>query len=149
MNKAYRPCVVAVIRNQLGQVLAGERSDAGGAWQLPQGGIDPGEEPDEALVRELREEIGSDRVRIVQRSAAWIRYDFPEQMSRDIMKKFRGQEQMWYLLEFQSGFTFDLKAADGEFQNLKWMPVKDLIEGIIDWKKAAYIEGFQALGIEK
>src|SRR5689334_19905954 len=99
MQKPYRPCVVAVIKNKNGHVLAGERADCKGAWQLPQGGIDPGETAETALFRELREEIGTDRVRILQRLPQAITYEFPASMQRQGLKAFRGQSQDWFLLE--------------------------------------------------
>ncbi len=145
MQKPYRPCVVAVIRNQDGQVLAGERADCKGAWQLPQGGIDPGETAETALFRELREEIGTDRVRILQRLPQAITYEFPVSMQRQGLKAFRGQIQDWFLLELIDTAMPDLSLSEGEFQNLSWMEANSLIEGIVVWKREAYIEGLSAL----
>ena len=96
MDKPYRPCVVAVIQNQAGWLLVGERADHAGAWQLPQGGIDEGETAQEALFRELKEEIGTDQLELVRTSAVKIRYDFPAEVQRERMKAFRGQEQDWF-----------------------------------------------------
>lgn len=147
MSKPYRPCIVAVIQDESGLVLAGERSDRPGAWQLPQGGIDEGEEAEVALLRELREEIGTDQVRIVRRSGDWIRYNFPEAVERDIMKAYRGQEQLWFLLELLPAAQLDLALSEGEFQNLAWMSPRELTQGIIEWKRTAYRDGFAALGL--
>ena len=147
MEKPFRPCVVAVIRDFKGLVLAGERSDRPGAWQLPQGGIDAGEEPQEALMRELREEIGSDGLCIRGRSSDWIRYTFPETVNREMLREFQGQQQIWFLLEFLPGVKPDLTLADGEFRDVRWMHPDELIAGIIEWKRAAYRQGFAALGL--
>lgn len=145
MEKAYRPCVVAVIRNELGQVLAGERADSQNAWQLPQGGIDPGETAETALLRELREEIGTDAVRIVRRLEHPITYEFPENLTRNGLKAFRGQSQDWFLLEFLSkDVKPDLSRSEGEFQNLRWMRPEELIAGIVSWKREAYVQGLTA-----
>jgi putative (di)nucleoside polyphosphate hydrolase len=126
MDKPYRPCVVAVIQNQAGWLLVGERADHAGAWQLPQGGIDEGETAQEALFRE-------------------IRYDFPAEVQRERMKAFRGQEQDWFLLRFKPGCGPELDKADGEFRAVQWMQARDLITGIITWKQDAYREGLKAL----
>ncbi len=147
MEKPFRPCVVAVIRDAKGQVLAGERSDRPGAWQLPQGGIDPGEEPEEALMRELQEEIGSDGLCIRSRSGDWIRYNFPETVNREMLQDFQGQQQIWFLLEFLPGKGPDLSLSDGEFRDVRWMKPQELIEGIVEWKREAYRLGFAALGL--
>lgn len=146
MDKPYRPCVVAVIKNREGWLLAGERADCKNAWQLPQGGVDPGESSEAALFRELREEIGTDQVRILRRLETPITYDFPQNMTKNGLKSFRGQTQDWYLLELIDESQMpDLSAADGEFQSLRWMLPEDLIAGIIAWKKDAYERGLKAL----
>ncbi len=146
MDKPYRPCVVAVIKNQKGQLLAGERADCKGAWQLPQGGIDPGESSEIALLRELREEIGTDQVRIIKRLTTPITYEFPESLTREGLKAFRGQTQDWFLLELIDETVMpDLSLSEGEFQSLRWMRPEELIEGIVSWKKHAYERGLKAL----
>jgi putative (di)nucleoside polyphosphate hydrolase len=145
MDKPYRPCVVAVIQNQAGWLLVGERADHAGAWQLPQGGIDEGETAQEALFRELKEEIGTDQLELVRTSAVKIRYDFPAEVQRERMKAFRGQEQDWFLLRFKPGCGPELDKADGEFRAVQWMQSRDLITGIITWKQDAYREGLKAL----
>ncbi len=147
MEKPYRPCVVAVIMNDKGQVLAGERSDQANAWQLPQGGVDEGETADQAVYRELLEEIGTDRVREISRLPEIIRYDFPKEMAREQLKKFRGQEQVWFLFRFQDGIQWDLNRADGEFSRVQWMEPSQLVEGIIEWKREAYRKGLKGFGI--
>jgi putative (di)nucleoside polyphosphate hydrolase len=147
MMKPYRDCVVAVIRNQDGLVLAGERSDAKGAWQLPQGGVDAGESADQALFRELREEIGTDRLKVIHKLSEMIRYDFPATMESGPALKYRGQQQTWYLMEFLPDGMPDLEVSDGEFQDIKWMQPALLVRGIVSWKQGAYRTGLQALGL--
>ena len=143
----YRPCVVAVFTNSAGQVLVGERSDCPGAWQFPQGGIDPGESALNALYREMREEIGCDSFRIKREAAGLIKYRFPSEMTSKIAKKWLGQSQIWFLVEFDQGAVPNLSIAEGEFANLAWRSVSDVIDGIILWKKETYIEGLTKLGV--
>ncbi len=147
MSKPYRDCVVAVIRNQEGKVLAGERSDAKGAWQLPQGGIDDGESADQALFRELREEIGTDRLKVLKKLGETIRYEFPEGMDSGPARKYRGQQQTWYLLELLQHAVLNLEISDHEFQDIKWMQPDLLVRGIVAWKQDAYRAGLKALGL--
>jgi putative (di)nucleoside polyphosphate hydrolase len=146
MLKPYRDCVVAVIRDKQGLVLAGERSDAKGAWQLPQGGVDAGESPDEALFRELREEIGTDRLQVLRKLPDLITYEFPLDMNSGPARQYRGQQQTWYLMEFLSDGAPNLEISDGEFQDIKWMQAALLVRNIVPWKQMAYRSGLQALG---
>lgn len=143
----YRECVVAVIVSPEGQVFAGMRTDRDGVWQLPQGGVDTGESPKEAVIRELQEEIGCSDVIIREISSEKITYDFPSDLDVPIAKKFRGQTQTWFLMEFGRGANPSLENSDHEFQALAWKSIQDLIEGAVDWKRAAYIEGFKSLGL--
>lgn len=145
--KPYRDCVVAVIRNGQGLVLAGERTDARGAWQLPQGGVDAGETPDQALFRELREEIGTDRLQVLRKLPELICYEFPAGMDSGPALKYRGQQQTWYLVELLPDGIPNLEISDGEFRDLKWMKPDAVLSGIVPWKQAAYRSGLQALGL--
>ncbi|MCX6130934.1 MAG: RNA pyrophosphohydrolase [Proteobacteria bacterium] len=147
MGKPFRDCVVAVICHSDGSLLAGERADQLGAWQLPQGGMDPGESPEQTLLRELKEEIGTNSIRIIQKLSGLIRYDFPPEMREGPAKKYRGQQQVWFMVELNSGAIPDLKLADGEFQNLRWMSANELLEGIVPWKREAYHQGLKAFGL--
>jgi putative (di)nucleoside polyphosphate hydrolase len=147
MEKPYRPCVVAVIRNDEGLLLAGERSDQPGAWQLPQGGIDEGEAAIVAVMRELREEIGSAALSIRGHHTEWIRYKFPAEFANGRMAKWEGQEQQWFLLEFKPGEGPHLELSEGEFQALKWISPRELLDGIVSWKKEAYAIGLAAFGL--
>ncbi len=146
MDKPYRPCVVAVIQNEKGELLAGERVDQPGAWQLPQGGIDAGESPLEAVMRELHEEIGSSELVIRKHHTEWIRYQFPPEFAKGRLGHFAGQEQQWFLLEFKKGEGPHLELSEGEFRDLKWIDPKTLYEGIVNWKKEAYLIGLKAFG---
>ena len=143
----YRPCVVAVFTNKDGQILVCERSDFRGSWQLPQGGIEPGESALNALYREMREEIGCDRFRVKKEASGLIKYKFPENLRKSIAKKWIGQSQVWFWVEFDAGFGPDIAAGDGEFVSCDWRDAKDVVAGIIDWKHDAYVEGLTKLGL--
>ncbi len=147
MEKPFRPCVVAVIQNDKGELLAGERADHSGSWQLPQGGIDEGETPTQAVMRELHEEIGCDELEILVHHEEWIRYKFPEEFAKGRMGHFAGQEQQWFLLKFKPGAEPRLELSEGEFRALKWVSAKELLEGIVWWKKDAYASGFKAFDL--
>ena len=88
-NEKYRENVLAVIIDREKKILVGERADRPGVWQMPQGGIDKGENSEQALMRELREEIGTNMVTIIRKLDTKISYDFPEELSGDIMKKYK------------------------------------------------------------
>lgn len=145
--KPYRPCVVAVIIRSDGKILVGERSDSKGAWQLPQGGIEESESPEQALLRELKEEIGTDQLDILSRSPETIRYDFPQMVENKLASKFQGQEQWWFSLRLKDGSQPDLSLSDGEFQNLDWHSPREILREVISWKRTAYERGLLALGV--
>ena len=149
MSKAYRPCVIAVILNEEDKVLVGERTDKQNAWQLPQGGIDHGEDPEMALFRELREEIGTDKLTVINSITETISYKFPPNISGGIFDKYIGQSQRWFLLKLDPSAKPDLSLSDGEFQALQWMCPDKLTEQIVEWKKESYIKGLSLFGLLK
>lgn len=100
-REGYRPNVGIILANPLKQVYWGKRPRQH-SWQFPQGGINRGETPKEAMLRELWEELGltSDKVKIINSTKDWIRYDVPERwVRRDLRGIYRGQKQIWFLLE--------------------------------------------------
>lgn len=123
MSKRYRPNVAAVLQRADGRVLIGQRSDYPDSWQLPQGGIDRGESAEDALRREVLEEvgIGPERYAIAARSGPH-RYDFPFGEDRH---GFSGQEQTYFLCPLnETGHPeIDLSATCGEFQAVRWVEV--------------------------
>lgn len=143
----YRPCVVAVFTNKNGQVLVCERADIKGAWQFPQGGIEPGESALNALYREMREEIGCDRFKVLKEGSGLVKYRFPEGLQKPISTRWIGQSQIWFKLEFDPGHAPDLNDADGEFCSCDWRSVEAALNGIVDWKLDAYREGLRKLGL--
>lgn len=146
MVSEYRPCVVVVFTNENNRILVCERSDVPGAWQLPQGGIEPGESALNAVYREMREELGCDRFHINKEASGLVKYRFPEDLGSSIAKKWIGQSQAWFKAKFEPGFGPDLSVADGEFSDFDWREVQSVVANIIDWKQAAYKEGLKKLG---
>lgn len=144
----YRPCVVAVFTNSAGQFLVCERSDIKGAWQFPQGGIEPGESALNAVYREMREEIGTDDFRVLKEGSGMVKYKFPDGASSKIAQRWLGQTQVWFLAAFDSGVSPNLAVADGEFVAYEWRSLNDVMKGIVDWKKDSYREGLKKLGFD-
>ena len=145
----YRPCVLGVFTNDAGQVLVGERRRPRSSWQFPQGGIDPGESPEAAVRREMREELGVlGAVEIVRQLPDPLRYDFPPGLEGPHAKAYKGQEQVWFLLRFAPGDGPDLaRAADDEFTALAWVTPEEALERAVPAKRDAYLQGLTALGL--
>ncbi|WP_068113564.1 RNA pyrophosphohydrolase [Tropicimonas marinistellae] len=139
----YRPCVGVVLLNGEGHVFVGQRKDSDvPAWQMPQGGIDKGEAPREAALRELWEETGvsADLVDVVAETEDWVRYDLPVELIGKIWKgKYRGQEQKWFLLRFLgSDAQVRIETDHPEFSEWRWLPPDDLVANIVPFKRAVY-----------
>ena len=141
----YRPCAGFMLVNTQGLVFVGERIDprAHGYWQMPQGGIDPGESTKVAALRELEEEtgVGTNLVEVVAGTAAPLRYDLPPDLIGRVWKgKYRGQEQHWYLGRFTgSDADINLNAHHpAEFRSFRWVDLDQLVELIIPFKRAVY-----------
>lgn len=145
--KKYRQCVVGVFINNTGKVLVGERSDAPGNWQFPQGGVEAGERPEQAILREMTEELGASSIEIIKTASETCRYDFPADLNTKIAHSYRGQEQTWFLLRFQNGFEPTAVAGDGEFRAFKWTTPDLALDKIIGWKKDCYSSGLKLLGL--
>lgn len=143
----YRPNVGAVLFNPAGLVFVARRADlpnaegAAGGWQLPQGGIDDDEDPYAAVLRELSEEIGTDRAEIIGEHPDWLTYDLPpELLGKALHGRFRGQRQRWFALRF-TGTDSDIRLdADPhpEFDAWRWAKLADLTAMAVPFKREIY-----------
>jgi putative (di)nucleoside polyphosphate hydrolase len=147
----YRRGVGALLFNDHGLVFVARRLDTLDAWQLPQGGIHKGETSRQAVLRELVEEIGTDRAEVLARSKRWLRYDLPQELASKVWNgKYRGQEQRWFALRFTgSDADIDL-AAHGkpEFDAWRWNAFEDLPSLAVGFKRALYqdlVEEFRSV----
>ncbi len=143
----YRPGAGIVLLNQDRKIFAGRRIDnAADAWQMPQGGIDYGELPEEAALRELTEETGvhRDKAIIERQTKEWLRYELPKDLLGKLWKgKYRGQEQMWFAARFLgTDADVNIATAHAEFSEWRWMAASDLIEKIVPFKRDLYEQVF-------
>lgn len=139
--RPYRPCVGIMLFNSQGRVFVGNRVDvAGDHWQMPQGGVDEGESPEEAAWRELREEVGTDKAELLAASGEWLRYDLPPELSRRVWQgRFRGQTQRWFAFRFTGvDADIDLNAHEAEFEAWRWADIAELSALAIDFKRDIY-----------
>lgn len=148
----YRPNVAAIIVSsdypETKQVFIAERSDLEGVWQFPQGGIDEGESSEEALFRELKEEIGTKKVEIIAEYPEWIAYDFPPHVAAK-MAPYAGQKQRYYLVRLKKGAKIDLDTKHPEFKQYRFVDIDSLFDHIAHFKKTVYeqvISHFRAKG---
>lgn len=143
----YRPCVGIALFNAEGKIFVGERLDNRGAWQMPQGGIDDGETIEEAFFREMREEIGTDRAKILKIHDKPLRYELPPRLRGKLWGgKWGGQEQTWVAARFM-GTDKDVKidAHDPpEFGRWKWVRLEEILDLIVPFKRDTYREVIQA-----
>ena len=140
-NLPYRPCVGVMLLNPRGDVFVGQRIDTSvEAWQMPQGGIDDGEAPEVAAFRELEEEIGTAKARILAESRDWLNYDLPDHLIGKVWKgKYKGQRQKWYAMRFEGDDSdIVLETRHPEFNAWRWMKAEDLPQVIVPFKAALY-----------
>ncbi len=137
----YRPCVGIMLFNKEEKVFVGERIDNPGAWQMPQGGIDDGEDISAAAFRELKEEIGTDNAEIIKITEQTLRYDLPAHLKEKLWHgKYAGQEQTWVAMRFTGQDTdIDLNSHNpAEFSAWKWIAPTDMLEAIVPFKRDIY-----------
>ncbi len=137
----YRLGVGLVLFNADGLVWAGRRLDQKiEAWQMPQGGIDDGETPEQAALRELEEEIGTGKAEIIAESKDWLTYELPPELVGVAWKgRYRGQKQKWFALRF-TGRESDIRidTEHPEFAEWRWVEFEQLVELIVPFKRALY-----------
>jgi putative (di)nucleoside polyphosphate hydrolase len=139
----YRPCAGVMLINRDGRVFVGQRIDSTlEAWQMPQGGIDPGEDALEAALRELREETGvqPDKVSLIAEAPEDLYYDLPDNMIGKVWGgKYRGQRQRWFAFRFEGEEgDIDIATPEPEFRAYRWAEPEELPEAIVGFKRALY-----------
>jgi putative (di)nucleoside polyphosphate hydrolase len=141
-ERPYRPGVGIMLLNPRGEALVAQRIDtpAAAAWQMPQGGIDPGEAPLDAAWREMREEIGTDRAELLGESRDWLTYDLPLDLADRVWKgRYRGQRQKWFAFRFEGPDSdIDIATALPEFSAWRWAPLAELPLLIVSFKRPLY-----------
>ncbi len=152
----YRPCVGLMVVNPTGLVWIGRRigsllPDAPeGWWQMPQGGIDEGEDPATAAMRELHEETGMRTGRIIAESRHWHAYDLPPSLKGRIWGgRYRGQTQKWFAIRFEGDVSeIDINPTDHkpEFDAWRWAPMEDVLALIVPFKRDVYRAVLEELG---
>lgn len=150
----YRPCVGVAVFNRKGLVWIGRRSDAdaegegkGSWWQMPQGGLDEGEDPYKAALRELYEETSIKRISLLREAHGWFKYDLPpELIPTSWGGKYRGQKQKWFALCFEGDESeIDVRHPGGgkhkpEFHDWRWERLERLPDLIVPFKRSVYTE---------
>ena len=148
----YRPCVGITLINAQGLIFVGRRLDStADAWQMPQGGIDDGEKPREAALRELGEETGvkPDAVKFLAKTHRWLTYDLPPELLGKVWGgKYRGQRQKWFLYRFTgSDGLIDISRDPPEFAAWRWIAADEMLAAIVPFKRDVYdqvIKSFRA-----
>lgn len=137
----YRPCVGIALFNAQGLAFVGERIDTPGAWQMPQGGLEEGEDIEKAVLRELKEEIGTDKAEVLKIADEKIRYDLPEELRATLWGgRYRGQEQTWVAARFQGRDEDIILDGDDhpEFSRWQWVPLEKTLDLIVPFKRDTY-----------
>jgi len=138
----YRPCVGICLINKAGKVFVAERLDTPDAWQMPQGGIDKGEAPEVAALRELEEEIGTRKASLLGQSKGWLKYDLPDELIGKVWKgKYRGQKQIWFAFRFEgSDDDINIETVHPEFGRWQWVDLDRIVDLIVPFKRDIYRE---------
>lgn len=150
----YRPCVGTLVVNRDGLVLVGHRADGpeepegpGSWWQMPQGGIDDGEDAEAAAYRELYEETSIRSVSLIAESRGWFTYDLPAELLGKAWKgRYRGQTQKWFALRFEGADSeINIETPGGghhkpEFNAWKWTPLATLTDLVVPFKRDVYAQ---------
>ncbi len=142
MLDKYRKCVGMMILNNNNDILVGRRLDhPSGYWQMPQGGIDDNENPEEAVWREMMEEIGTNKAKLYKTSNQWINYEIPKETLEHLPwgKIYIGQTQKWFIFKFLGkDKDINVETQNPEFSEWKWMNCNDLVKNAVPFKKNIY-----------
>ncbi len=140
-QKSYRPNVAAIVLSSKYpfecNFFLGLRNDIDGAWQFPQGGIDEGETPKQALLRELKEEIGTNNVEIICSYPDWISYDFPNTIAKK-MYPYDGQIQKYFLVKLKSNSDININTKHPEFCDFKFVKARYVYKSVTPFKLSVY-----------
>jgi putative (di)nucleoside polyphosphate hydrolase len=152
---AYRPCVGVMLLNAEGKVWMGRRFEkqnddgVGKWWQMPQGGIDEGEDPEAAAIRELYEETAVTSAVVIEAAPGWFKYDLPDHLiGKSWGGKYRGQTQKWFAMRFtgpDSEINLTPPGMKQEFDRWQWMTMDEALDAVVPFKKAVYVEMIKAL----
>jgi len=137
----YRKCVGIMLLNANNHVFVAKRIDMRSeAWQMPQGGIDEGEDTRTAAMRELEEEIGTNNATIIAESDGWLSYDLPDELIGKVWKgKYRGQTQKWFLMRYEGDDSdINIETEHPEFSQWKWTKPHTLPDNIVPFKRQLY-----------
>lgn len=145
----YRDCVGVVLLNASGLVWLGRRipkweGDVSQSWwQMPQGGIDAGESPEQAAFRELEEETGATKAELICECPGWLHYDLPaETLGIALKGKYRGQRQKWFAMRYLGADSdFDISERSGhkaEFSAWRWAPIGEAVDQVVAFKRPVY-----------
>ena len=131
-----------MILNKDKEILVGRRLDhPSGFWQMPQGGIDDNENPEDAVWREMMEEIGTNKAELIKVSNQWVRYEIPAETLKTLPwgKKYIGQTQKWFAFQF-IGEDSDINVGtdDPEFSEWKWAKIDSIVDNIVPFKRYVY-----------
>ena len=146
-ERPYRPCVGIFLINQHRQVFGGRRIDSRAeAWQMPQGGIDPGETAIEACMREMGEEIGTSAAELLSEHEDWLYYDIPLPLANRLWDgQYKGQKQKWMALRFTGDDAdIDINTSTPEFCEWRWLSPNDLVNLAVPFKRHVYADVLQS-----
>ncbi len=140
-NKRYRPNVAAIILSDKYplkcEIFLGNRCDMQDAWQFPQGGVDEGESAEDALYRELKEEIGTNDIEIIAEYPGWLSYDFPANVAKK-MFPYDGQIQKYFLVRLKPKAKININTKHPEFSDYKFMTYNEIFKNIVYFKRSVY-----------
>ncbi len=137
----YRPNVAMIVVSnnypEKKEIFIAQRNDLTDIWQFPQGGIDKGEDTLQAMYRELKEEIGTKKVKIIAEYPEWISYDFPSKIATK-MKPYIGQKQRYFLVKLKKSAKINIETKHPEFSNYKFVKVDDVLDLSASFKQTVY-----------